>query len=163
MKLTTIGLMVLLPLVCFGQGKFAGSYRALVGKHYTDIKQLTLLQGFAQRSGTVVGDPSDERGLSINWYRRGPLIVVLFESKEANAKDHVIIDVVEIRAVEKNQELKVGTCQDGENPMPGLVALVQTATGKTKALRAWNANLDKLYIDTWPADKVTCLAEGDDD
>jgi len=148
----------------YAQGKFGGTFGSLVNKRYTDEKQLTILNGFTYRGGTVLGDPSDPRGLSVSWYMRGTTIVALYESKEEKSADRWIVDVLEIKNAQKDQELSIGTCQDGENSMPGLVALVQPSDAKRfKALKAWNFNLDKLSIQLWSPDKVTCLgAVGED-
>src|SRR6478736_4454690 len=153
--------------ICSGlhaQGKLAGSYGALINKRFTDEKQLTSLYGFTYRGGSVIGDSADPRGLSVSWYMKGPIIVALFESKKADAAVIQIVDVLEIRNIQKDQELSIGVCQDGENVMPGLVALVQPSEAKRyKALKAWNFNPEKLMIEPWPQEKISCLgAVGED-
>ncbi|MBS1950623.1 MAG: hypothetical protein OJF59_000814 [Cytophagales bacterium] len=151
-------------LVCSAQGRFAGSYRSLIGKKFFDEKQLTPLNNFTSRGGSVLGNPGGEADLSVSWYSKGNLIVALYESRENSTKEITVIDVLEIKNVQKNQELAMGVCTDGENEMPGLVALVQPSSAKRyKAIQAWNFNLDKIRIESWSADKVTCLgAVGED-
>src|SRR5882672_432990 len=137
MKTILLSILCLTGLHLMGQGKFAGSYASLAGKTYTDVKQLTLLNNFTYRGGTLLSDINDPDGFSGEWYSKGNLIVALFEQK-AGRNGKAILDVLEIRNVQKDQTLSIGDCQDGESVNEGIVALVQTSKAdRFKALRAW--------------------------
>lgn len=163
MKITLLSICCLVTLQAAGQGKFAGSYASLIGKKYTDEKQLTLLNGFTYRGGTMLSDVNDPDGFSGGWYVKGNLIVALFEQKIGD-KGRAILDVLEIKNVQKDQELSIGVCQDGESVNEGIVALVQVSKDERfKAVKAWYFNRDKIRIDIFASDKVTCLGMVGDD
>ncbi len=134
------------------QGTFSGSFRSLVGKTYQDEKQLTILQGFTSRGGSVLSD-----GFSGSWFIKGNLVVVLFESiNQDNSRS--ILDVLEIKNVAKGHEISIADCLDGQQENGGIVALVQTSHAERfKAIKAWYFNRDKIRIESFSAAKVTCI------
>lgn len=156
MKLMLLGIFCLAAVDSMSQGRFAGSYGSLIGKTHTNESQLTLLQGFISRGGTSLSNVNDPAGFSSEWYRKGNLIVVLFEQKAGEGK--AILDVLEIKNAQKDQTLSIGDCQDGEMVNEGIVALVQTSKAERfKAVRAWYFNRDKIMIEPFAPDQVTCI------
>ena len=145
------------------QGNFASAtWKAVIGKSCKDEKEFPQLKEFTSLGGTLLSDIADEEKKSVVLFAKGTTIIVLFELMVDNKI--TILDVVEITNVLKTQEVKVGTCRDGENDMVGLVALVnQSKEERWKAVKAWYYNMDKIKVEAWPHARVTCLGmEGDD-
>jgi len=149
--------------------RFSGSYRSLVGKKISDIKELTVLSGFNFTDKWSIGSASeyDFNGmLSVSWYTKGNLIVVLYTSDlfvpELNKKITIVLDALEITNVQKGQMLTIGVCQEGEKPISSLAALVQPndKADTLAALQAWHFNPRTFQIEPWPAAKVKCLPTG---
>jgi hypothetical protein len=112
------------------QGKFAGSYRSLIGKTYQDKSQLPLT-GFTLQGGTLL------ENLSMTWYSKGNLAVVLFE--EISKNGYSVRDVIEISNFSKDQSVRFGNCLNSRLIEDGsIVALVKLATNELlNATNAW--------------------------
>ncbi|MFM8913917.1 MAG: hypothetical protein ACKOE6_13540 [Flammeovirgaceae bacterium] len=163
MRLFLVLFCLMANIVVFSQGKFAGSYRSLLNKNYQNENQLTILQGFTCRGGTLLSDPSDPIALSGSWYIKGNLIVAIFEQTNED-KSRTILDVLEVRNVQPNQLLSIGDCKDGDNQNAGFVVLVtQTKEERFKAVKAWYFNRDKIRLAAWDATNVTCIGMVGDD
>jgi hypothetical protein len=163
MKVASILVCWLLTCNVFAQGKFASpSWKTLIGKSCKSETEFEQLKEFNSLGGTLLSNAEDEEKKSISVFTKGSTVIVLFELTTNSIIN--VVDVVEIDNVLKTQEVKVGTCRDGENDMVGLVALVsQSREVRWKAVKAWNYNLDKLKVEAWPPTRVTCLGiEGDD-
>ena len=138
-------LCLLAALVCvsslFAQGKFAGSYRSLINKVYQDKSQLPL-PGFTPQGGTFVGD------LSVSWYRKGNLVVVLFESISKNG--YQVRDVLQLANFSDNQTLRFGNCLNSKAIEDGsIMALVMVEKRELlKAISAWRWNEETKALET---------------
>ena len=155
-------LLVILSLACvgslFAQGKYAGEQlKPLIGKVYKNQKELPALDGYTYRGGTMITNFDDPEKLAGQWFLKGTNAVVVFE--RINDDDtREIIDVLEVKNVKKNQEIKIGDCQNGEAEMVGIVALVTTKDQeRLPAIKAWNLNRDKLRIEIFASERVSCL------
>ncbi|MBS1489760.1 MAG: hypothetical protein JSS93_04490 [Bacteroidetes bacterium] len=149
--------------------RFSGSYRSLVGKKISDIKELTTLSGFSFTDKWSIGSASeyDFNGmLSVSWYTKGNLIVALYTSDlfvpELNKKIIIVLDVLEITNVRKDQMLTIGVCQEEGKPISSLAALVQPddKANTLAALQAWYFNPGTFQIEPRIAAKVKCLPTG---
>src|SRR5258706_8404613 len=134
------------------QGKFAGSYRSLVGKTYQNRTQLPL-SGFTIQGGTFMGD------LSVSWYRKGNLALALFERIAKNG--YVVHDVLQLANFSESQSLRFGNCLNARAiEDEGIVALVTLAKGELlKATSAWRWN-DEIKglesVDKNEAESISC-------
>jgi len=163
MKNSTVLIALLLSSTAFSQGNFASAqWKPLIGKTCANENEFSQLKGFTSLGGTLLSDVNDEQKKSVALFSKGSTVLILFEVLSNNKA--TILDVVEVNNLQKNQEIKVGTCRDGENDMPGIVALVEPSKqARWKAQKAWLFNLDKIRVESWPHAKVTCLGiEGDD-
>jgi len=117
----------------FAQGKFAGSYRSLLKKVYQNKAQLPL-PGFALQGGTFMGD------LSVSWYRKGNLAVVLFESISKDG--YQVYDVLQLSNLSANQTLCFADCLNARAiEDESIVALVMIEKRDLlKAISAWRWN-----------------------
>lgn len=162
MKIILCFAFLLLTNSLWAQGKFAGSYAALVGKKHKNEKDVPMLSGFTLREGTLLSAYDDPIKLTGSWYIKGNLIVAIFE--QLDEEGGLILDVLEVKNVLPNQILAIGTCQDGEEINAGFVALVkQTNEERFKATKAWNFNRDKIRLEAWNPAKVTCIGMVGDD
>lgn len=159
-----VATLLLASFNLFAQGKFASEkFKSLIGKSYKDQAELSQLNGFVSRGGSMITNFDDPEKLTGQWFMKGSKVIVLFERvDDENGRE--IIDVLEISGVRKNQEVKIGDCRDGEADIDSLVALVTTSNAsRVKAIKAWNLNRDKERIEACSEESVTCLgAVGDD-
>jgi hypothetical protein len=163
MKNCVVLIALLLSSTVFAQGNFVSAqWKSLIGKTCTNENEFSQLKGFTSLGGTLLSDVNDEEKKSVSLFRKGATTLIFFE---VMTNDKIkVIDIVEVTNIQKNQEIKVGTCGDGETDMIGLVALVEQSKQKRwKAVKAWFFNLAKIRVESWPHAKVTCLGiEGDD-
>lgn len=161
---------IALLLICFcssgvfAQGNFAtATWKPLIGKTFDNEGEISVLKGFTARGGSLLTPVSDEERVGSSVFSKEGTVVVFFE-KFVSETEFIILDILEVKNVTKNQEVKVGDCRDGENENTGFIALVnQTNDERWKAVRAWYFNLDKIRIEPWSAQKVTCWGMVGDD
>lgn len=138
----------------FSQGKFAGSYRSLINKVYQDKTQLPL-PGFTPQGGTFVGD------LSVSWYRKGNLVVALFESISKGG--YQVRDVLQLSNFSDNQTLRFGNCLNSRAIEDGSIMALVIAEKREllKAISAWRWNEETKAlegIDKIEAGGISCLS-----
>ncbi len=159
-------LIILLALASdvFAQGKFASpDLKLLIGKTFSNESEIPRLAGYQSRGGTMITAIDDPVPLSVSWFSKANSILVFFEQTEPDQK-FTIIDVLEIQNTTTTQEIKAGECRDGQSDNMGIVAWVQSSSAKrVKAIKAWLFNRDKLRIEAWPNQNVTCLGMVGDD
>jgi hypothetical protein len=161
-------LLLALSLACFGslfaQGKYVGAeFKALIGESYSEKNELGPLIGFTSRGGSIITNPNDPEKFAGTWFSKGSTAIVLFETiDDDNVRE--ILDVLEIKKFDPQQEIMIGACRYGKSEMPGLVALVKSGNDKRlKPIKVWNLNRDKVRIEVFAPEKVTCIGmEGDD-
>ncbi len=146
----------------FAQQLAPAYWRPLVGKTCKAESDFPQLKGYAFSSGTVISDPGDPEQKQIHVYKKGFTAVIFFIIRQDDSR-LFILDAVEIRNLTPDQEISVGTCQDGDAAMPGIVAQVKRTPGRWKALKAWHFDLDKLRVRNWPANQITCVSEEGED
>jgi hypothetical protein len=130
---TTIIAVLLASSQLIAQGKFAGSYRSLVGKTYLDKSQLPLA-GFTPQGGILLGN------FSMTWYSKGNLAVALFEIISKGG--YTVRDVLQLSNFSSSQSLRLGNCVNARMiEDDSYVALVQLGTGDLlRAVAAWRWN-----------------------
>ena len=159
-------LAVILSLACtvtlYAQGKFAGNFTSLIGKVYSDQSELPELKAFISRGGAMVTRIDDPEKLTGQWFVKGSTAVVLFERMNEN-NEREILDVLTL-TTKKTQEIKIGECSHGDTEMASLVALVSISKAeRVKAIKAWNLNRDKVRIEAFAPENVSCLGMVGDD
>jgi len=145
--------------------KYAGSMKKIVGVKYTDSRNITGLRGWQFREGTLATVLDDPQPIMVEVYKKGSTYIVFFSVMEDTAsKEYVIADLVELKNVTKNQEVKTAVCRAYKQGNAFIVAL--TNTGRThyfKAIKAWLFDRDRIRFEMINAKTVECLNEGDDD
>jgi hypothetical protein len=148
----------------FAQGNFVSStFKPFIGKTFKNEKEISILKGFVSRGGTSLTDPNDQGRISASLFSKGTTVVVFFE-QSLSETEFAILDIIEIKNVLTKQEVKVGDCRDGDSDNVGIIALVnQTEQERWKAVKAWYFNRDKIRIELWSAQNVTCWGMVGDD
>lgn len=156
-RLSLLLIISLYSIALFGQGKFASaSWKSVIGKTCKNENELSTLKGYTSLGGSMMNDVNEVEAKSASLYSKGSTVIVLLTLTTADNIIH-ILDVIEITNVLKTQEVKVGYCYDGENEDSRIVALVnQTKDERWKATKAWLFNFDKLQVDAWPHQNVSC-------
>ncbi len=148
----------------FAKGNFASAIlKPLIGKTFSNENEIPALEGFTSRGGSLLTSVDDEERISSSLFSKGTTVIVLFK-KSVSETQFNILDAIEVKNVLKTQEVKVGDCRDGESDNSGFIALVnKTNDERWKAVKAWYFNKDKIRIEAWSAQKVTCWGMVGDD
>lgn len=149
-----------------GQGQFAGAKtKPLIGKKYNNDKVLPGLPDYEYREVTLASDEDDPEQFSVCVFQKGPTYVVLFTlNKDIKTDDYVILDVLVIKQVKKNQLVKTVLCRKNKISDMEIVAVTQPGVNDefSSALRAWRFNRDKRRFEIAAIKDVDCMNEGDE-
>ncbi|CAN5605041.1 hypothetical protein BH10BAC4_BH10BAC4_07680 [soil metagenome] len=158
MKTFLILFCCLVGVEMMAQGKFASpSLKSIIGKTCKNENEFPELKGFTALGGTLLTDVNDPEPKLVSLFSKGTTIVVLFEAL-VTENQFSIIDVIEIKNIQRNQELKVGECRDGLSENPKILALTERSKeDRWKAVKAWYINVDKIRIEEFPPKNVTCF------
>ncbi|MGH2552337.1 MAG: hypothetical protein ACRDEB_01405 [Chitinophagaceae bacterium] len=145
-------------------GKYAGSKKSLIGKTYTESRNIPGLSGWKFQQGSMITDVNDPELMTADVFKKGNTFIVLFSIKEDTAKSNFMIaDVIEVKNVLSSQHIMTGTCTEGSNEAMDVVALTKNETNKeySKAIKAWRLNRDKRKAELISPKLVKCMNEGD--
>lgn len=165
MRIYFISVFLLFNLAVVGQtGKYAGTKKSLIGKTYSDDRNIPGLKGFMYVEGSLITPIDDPEAMTAGVYKKGTTYVVIFGYKEDTAATRFeIADVLEVKGVLSTQTIRSGTCSDGPNEAADVVALIKNEnTDSSKAIKAWRLNRDKKRIELAQAKLIKCLNEGGD-
>lgn len=155
-------LIFLMPLTLSAQQLAPSFWRPMVGKTCKTETDFSQLSGYTFFSGTVISDLEDPEQKQVHVFKKGLTAVIFFIIRQDDSR-LFILDAVEVRNLGPDQEISIGTCQDGDADMPGIVALVKKTPGRWRALKAWHFDLNKIKVNVWPPNRVTCLSEQGED
>lgn len=161
MKQQIIIILVFFWNPVFAQGKYAGSQKNLIGTIYTDSRNIPGLSGWKFRESTVISPVENPEMIIADVFQKEATYIVLFSVKEDITKNNFLItDLIEIKNVSYNQQIKTAVCKKVESENAEIIALVKPGTSKfSKAIKAWRFNRDKRKIELLSAKAVTCLNE----
>jgi hypothetical protein len=145
------------------QGKYAGSFKKLIGTSFTDSRQLPALKNWQPREGTLASSIDDPELFSVEIFQKGTTYMIFFSVKEDTASDvQVIQDVVELKAVQPGWDVRSGVCREYKQANTFVVALVKSANAaySTNVKKAWRFNRDKRRFEAIAVKTVDCLNEG---
>jgi hypothetical protein len=148
-----------------GQGQFAGTKtRPLIGKTYNNDRVLPGLPDYEYREVTLASDENDPEQFSVSVFQKGPTYVVLFTHNIDKATDdYIVLDVLVIKQVKKNQVVKTALCRQNKISNMEIVAVTQPGGSEfSPALRAWRFNRDKRRFEIASIKDIDCMNEGDD-
>jgi hypothetical protein len=157
-------LLIVGSLMTNAQGEFAGSRtKPLIGKTFNNDRVLPGLEDYTYRQSTLASDTEDPEQFSVAVFQKGPTYLVLFTiNKDTTVDDYTILDILVVKQVKKNEDVKVLLCRQNKQSNIELVAVTQTSTtGFSPALRAWRFNREKRKFETYASAGVDCLNEED--
>lgn len=150
----------LAAVLLFGQaGKYAGTKKAMLGKVYTETKELVHLKGWTQLEGGVVSKPDDPETILVDVFKKGTTVLFFFSIKEDTASDKFLIcDVAEIAGVQKGWEVRSSFCRQDKVENSFIVVWGKTTTNEFMNLlkKAWRFNPDKRRIELIPVKGIDC-------
>jgi len=147
--------------VAMAQGKFAGSEKTLIGKSYTDQKNIPWWKNYTQVESSVISPVGDPAVFVASVYKKGNVRLLVF-SKNAEGKDRwfVVLDVIEIKNFQAGWKVRTVDCDNGNEGANNIVALVKTQKGKKDiVLKAWRCNMDKIRFDSMSTKLVHCSGD----
>ncbi len=162
MKKTTLlfaWLLCLCHVLYAQEGKLAPApWKALIDKTCKNENEFPLLKGYTAKGENLLSFMEDPDKYSASVFVKGSTQVVFFKVIGAGESVSTILDVIEVNNVQKNQEIKIGVCSDGENDDLHIMALVeQSKQERWKALKAWMFQLDRIRVEAIAPTNVTCL------
>ena len=144
-------------------GKYAGSMKNLIGKVYTDSRNITSLKGWQPREGSVLNPLTDPEMILSDVFQKGTTYIVFFSIKEDTASvENKIFDVIEIKGVAKGWTIKTALCRQNKIDNVYIFAwLKEASTEYLKTIKkAWRFNPDKRRIEPLPVKGIDCINEG---
>ena len=143
------------------QGQFAGSEKTLIGKSYTDQKNIPWWKNYILVESSVISPVGDPVSFTASVYKKGNVRLVVFsKNTEANAHRFVILDVIEIKNFQAGWKLRTVDCDNGNEGATNIVALVKARKGQNDiVLKAWRCNMDKIRFYAMSTKLVHCSGD----
>lgn len=139
--------------------KFAkGKWLKLVDKTYIQGDKIPGLKGYTEHMFTTL--TTDTPSLHLTIYQKETDYVILMTLEEGGVK--TITDVLEVKAVKKNQQFLISQCTIHKEIGSDLIVLVQNppqGSLKAKPLKAWRADRDKIHFKKTTVAGLSCLFE----
>jgi hypothetical protein len=158
--------MLLLPaLALFMQvaiaqpGKYAGTKRSMIGKVYTESRNLAGLKGWAFMEGGLSNSLNDPERIVSDVYKKGTTYLVLYSIMEDTASDNfTVIDVLEITGVAKGWIVRSSFCRQSEKENTYIIAWGKENKEHYMKLikKAWKFDPDKRRINAIPVKGIDC-------
>jgi hypothetical protein len=145
------------------QGKYAGAMKNLIGVTYSDSRDIKQLARWTFRQGSVITPLDSPEMITVDVFQKGTIWIVYASVKEDTASDiYKIVDVLEIRNVQKGWEPKTGLCRQDQVENANIVAVVKVIyTEFLKQVKlAWRFNPDKRRFEKVPVKGIDCIHEG---
>lgn len=165
MKKISIALILLCVMnSAFAQGKYAGPVlKKLIGKKYTDSRTINSFKAYTYMQGSMVNSIDDPETFTVDVFRKGTTQVVMFSLlTDSAANEYTILDVLEVKNIQKGWEIKTGLCSQNGNENAEIMALAKP--GRQEIIKtikqAWRCNRDKRRIELLPVKSITCINEG---
>ncbi len=152
-------LCVLLSEIVVAQGKYAGTKKSLIGKVYTDSRNLFALKGWTYMEGGLANSLNDPERIMSEVFKKGTTYIVLFSIMEDTASDKFkVIDVVEITGVLKGWTVRSSFCRQNEQENNYIIVWGKENTGQHMKLikKAWKFDPDRRRINVIPVKGVDC-------
>lgn len=123
------------------QGKFAGEFSTLIGKKFITEKDVPKLKNFKYQQGKVLGEILENAPYfsALEVFKKGNTAIVLLEKNIDRGKNEkVIIEVLKLSKILKNQEVRISGCTR-KNPYPNeeIVAVTLANSKPIKVLKAF--------------------------
>ena len=152
-------IFLLLNDTAMAQGKYAGTKKSLIGKIFTDSRDLTALKGWTMMEGGVANSLHDPEMITSDVFKKGTTYVVFFSIKEDTASDKfTVMDVVEIIGVAKGWTVRSSFCRHNEQENNYIIAWGKENKEEYMKLikKAWKFNPDKRRVEAIPVKGIDC-------
>ena len=154
-------LMIFLFLndTAMAQGKYAGTKKSLIGKVYTDSRNLAALKSWEYMEGGLANSLDDPERIMSEVFKKGTTYVVLFSIMEDTASGKFkVMDVVEITGVVKGWTVRSSFCRQNEQENNYIIAWGKENTGQYMKLikKAWKFDPDRRRINVIPVKGIDC-------
>jgi hypothetical protein len=152
-------LFFLLNQASVAQGKYAGTKKSLIGKVYTDSRNLTALKGWTWMEGGLANSLNDPERIVSDIFKKGTTYVVLFSIMEDTASGKFkVMDVVEITGVTKGWTVRSSFCRQNEQENNYIIAWGKENTQHYMKLikKAWKFDPDKRRINAITVKGIDC-------
>jgi hypothetical protein len=140
-------------------GKFAGTKKSIIGKTYTDSRNMPGLKGWTFMEGALLNQVTDPEYIMADVYKKGTVYVVVFSIREDTASElTTIYDVIEITGVTKGWGIRVGTCSRLAQADPYIICWGKETQDEYMKLfkKAWRFDPDKRRINSIPVKGIKC-------
>lgn len=140
-------------------GKYAGSKKSMIGKVYTESRNLAALQGWTFMEGGLSNSLDDPERIVSDVYKKGTTYLVFFSIMEDTASDKfTVVDVVEITGVAKGWSVRSSFCRQNEKENNYIIAWGKDNAEPYMKLikKAWKFNPDKRRIEVIPVKGIDC-------
>ena len=141
------------------QGKYAGTKKSLIGKVYTDSRNLAALKGWEYLEGGLANSLDDPERIMSEVFKKGTTYVVLFCIMEDTASGKFkVMDVVEIQGVLKGWTVRSSFCRQNEQENNYIIVWGKENTGQYMKLikKAWKFDPDRRRINVIPVKGIDC-------
>ncbi|HEV7780180.1 MAG TPA: hypothetical protein VGO58_02890 [Chitinophagaceae bacterium] len=141
------------------QGKYAGTKKAMIGKVYTEAKNLTALKGWTFVNGGLANSPDDPERIVSDIFKKGTTYLVFFSIMEDTASGkYKVMDVAEITGVAKGWGVHGSSCRQNERENNYIIAWGKGDSEQYMKIikKAWRFNPDKRRFEAIPVKGVDC-------
>ena len=141
-------------------GKLATApWKTLIDKTCKSENEFPLLKGYTAKGETALSFIEDTDQYSVSVFSKDNSLIVFFKGISKGESLSTILDVIEIKGIPQNQELKINVCRfDGADSSQPIMALVERSIQEWwKAVKAWIFQLDRIRVEAISPNRVTCL------
>ncbi len=151
--------LLLLSAAVAAQGKYAGTKKSLIGKIFTETRDIVALKGWTFMEGGLANSLNDPERIVSDVFKKETTYVVLFSIMEDTASGKFkVMDVVEITGVIKGWTVRSSFCRQNEQENNYIIAWGKENTGQYMKLikKAWKFDPDRRTINAIPVKGIGC-------
>jgi hypothetical protein len=140
-------------------GKYAGTHKALIGKVYTDSRNIPQLKSWTFQEGAVLNPLTDPEMILVDVFKKGTTYLVFFSVREDTASENSeIVDVIEVKGVAKGWTVRTSMCRQNKQASSYLFVWGKEDTKEYMKVikKVWRFNPDKRKIEIIPVKGVDC-------
>lgn len=140
-------------------GKYAGTKKSLIGKFFTDSRNLTALKGWTYVEGGLANSLNDPEWIMSHIFRKGTTYIVFYSIMEDTATGKSkVADVLEITGVTKGWTVRSSFCRQNKVESNYIIAWGKETSSEYMKLikKAWIFDPDKRRIIVIPVKGIDC-------
>jgi hypothetical protein len=162
LRMKKVAVYIVLLFIVFtatAQGKYAGTKKAMIGKVFTQAKDLTALKGWEFVEGSLTNSLDDPERIICDVYKKGTTWLVFFSIMEDTASgNYKVMDVAEITGVAKGWSVHGSFCRRNKQEDHYIIAWGKQDPGQyMKTIKkAWRFNPDKRRFEIISIKGIDC-------